>query len=692
MRTDFSLLLACGLFTPCVLAAQGTTFSYQGRLNAGDSPASGLYEMNFTLYDTPTNGNVVGTPVTVAPLSVSNGLFTAALDFGAAAFTGADRWLEIAVTVFGSDQPVVTLQPRQSITPTPSALHAANAAGLMSFASAPLDIQVNGRRALRLESTAGGTLNLVAGSASNSISAAVGATISGGGSPALPNVIAGANYGTVAGGERQRIALDSHWSSVGGGFMNTVGEVSIAATIAGGYENSIASNAPFASISGGTRNFVGGRNSHIGGGDDNVVSAEAGYSTIGGGTENQVQENADGSIIGGGSENVIGPNAPESVIAGGLQNLIESNATLSAIGGGGYNAIGESANSATIGGGSDNKIAVGAFQSTLSGGGENEIQDGAFYSTIGGGLENIVRPRAISSTIAGGFHNQIQTNATNGTIAGGGNNAILVGSILATIGGGGFNRAGGFGATIAGGGGFSFDGSSAGNTAGARWSTVGGGALNAALGTNSTVGGGSDNVARGESATIPGGYGNNADGAYSFAAGENAFADHAGAFVWSDASLVALHSTTNNQFTARASGGVRFFTDPTATAGAELAPGSGAWSSVSDRNAKENFAPANPREILDKVTTLPMASWNYKAQGAAVRHLGPMAQDFHAAFGLGESERTITTVDADGVALAAIQGLNTKLEEELKAKDARLAELERRLAGIERLLITTAAK
>ena len=87
-----------------------------------------------------------------------------------------------------------------------------------------------------------------------------------------------------------------------------------------------------------------------------------------------------------------------------------------------------------------------------------------------------------------------------------------------------------------------------------------------------------------------------------------------------------------------------------------------------------------------------MASWNYKAQGKSVRHLGPMAQDFHAAFELGEGERTITTVDADGVALAAIQGLNAKLEAELKAKDGRIADLERRLAGIERLLATSQAK
>jgi len=107
---------------------------------------------------------------------------------------------------------------------------------------------------------------------------------------------------------------------------------------------------------------------------------------------------------------------------------------------------------------------------------------------------------------------------------------------------------------------------------------------------------------------------------------------------------------------------------------------------LSDRNANENFTAANGREILNKVPALPLASWNYKAQDKSVRHLGPMAQDFHAAFGLGESDRTITTVDADGVALAAIQGLNQKLEEQLQAKDAELRGLKRQVDELRELV------
>jgi hypothetical protein len=88
----------------------------------------------------------------------------------------------------------------------------------------------------------------------------------------------------------------------------------------------------------------------------------------------------------------------------------------------------------------------------------------------------------------------------------------------------------------------------------------------------------------------------------------------------------------------------------------------GAISSGSDRNIKENFTPINPAEVLDKVAALPITRWNYKDDPSA-QHIGPVAQDFRAAFGLGSDDKFITTIDADGVALTAIQALNTKVEE-----------------------------
>jgi hypothetical protein len=105
------------------------------------------------------------------------------------------------------------------------------------------------------------------------------------------------------------------------------------------------------------------------------------------------------------------------------------------------------------------------------------------------------------------------------------------------------------------------------------------------------------------------------------------------------------------------------------------------FNQTSDRDAKENFSAIAPGDVLAKVATLPIARWNYRDDPDA-QHLGPVSQDFHAAFGLGSDDKSIATVDADGVALAAIQGLHQLVKE----KDARIAEMEDRLATLEQLV------
>jgi hypothetical protein len=109
---------------------------------------------------------------------------------------------------------------------------------------------------------------------------------------------------------------------------------------------------------------------------------------------------------------------------------------------------------------------------------------------------------------------------------------------------------------------------------------------------------------------------------------------------------------------------------------------------TSDRNAKEGFRPVNVREVLDKVTRLSITEWQYKTQ-TATRHMGPVAQDFHEAFALGHDEKHIASVDADGVALAAIQGLNEIVREkdaEIEALKAENSAVVKRLEAIEKAL------
>jgi hypothetical protein len=106
----------------------------------------------------------------------------------------------------------------------------------------------------------------------------------------------------------------------------------------------------------------------------------------------------------------------------------------------------------------------------------------------------------------------------------------------------------------------------------------------------------------------------------------------------------------------------------------------GVWTNNSDRAAKENLETVDRQELLARLARLPISTWNYKVEPVSVRHLGPMAQDFAAVFGLGNDDKAISTLDTGGVALAAIQGLYELILE----KEARIGELEGRLREIER--------
>jgi hypothetical protein len=149
--------------------------------------------------------------------------------------------------------------------------------------------------------------------------------------------------------------------------------------------------------------------------------------------------------------------------------------------------------------------------------------------------------------------------------------------------------------------------------------------------------------------------------------------------MWSDGTL-PFGTGTSNSFNALSSRGYYFFTG--SGVGVQVPPGGSAWSPISDRNVKENFKPVNCQEVLEKVAALPVTTWNLKTQPADIRHIGAMAQDFKAAFEVGEDDRHISTSDADGVALAAIKGLNEKLD----AKDGEITLLKKRLELMERKL------
>ena len=775
--------------------AQGTAFTYQGRLNDGTNPASGTYDLRFAVYDTLAGAFTIAGPVTNSAVGVSNGLFTVTLDFGASAFTGADRWLDIAVRTNGGGV-FATLNPRQKITPTPYAVTAGNLAGVIANNSvnSALFATVGGGDG----NAAGGFGSTVSGGLGN-IGGAFYGTVSGGylnTNNGYAAVIAGGQqnsssgtFATIGGGSNN--VSSGFGSVIGGGIQNTnVGDYT---TIAGGWVNTIQSNTIGAVISGGGANVIqlSAGSGTISGGNNHTIQSNAWSSTIGGGSGNTIQTNAFGSTIGGGRGNTIQLVSFDSVIGGGFHNVIGTNAQDSTIGGGYQNNSG--GYYTTIGGGDGNVIQTNAFESTISGGGGNSIQASADKSTIGGGRFNTIQTYAFESVISGGTNNTIQTGASGATISGGGGNSIQDYAVQSTIGGGFANiiQTNASYSTIGGG-----DENVIEN--GSTYSAIAGGQING-IATNafySTIGGGYGNaiLPNASFATIPGGYVNVAAGYYSFAAGQSAAALHAGSFVWADSQFGQFSSTANNQFLVRAAGGVGINTAnpmgnalsvngdtrldaqalgyneglalnfPTNMSGSggyggihfhsaarngafdansikwgmfyNYTPENGiagnglsfvqnntttrlyistngnvgigtlnptnklmvvnarcdgsSWINASDRNLKQGFAGVDAQAVLARVTALPVTTWSYKAQPGQ-KHLGPVAQDFHAAFGLGQDDTSISTVDESGVALAAIQGLNQKVEcrsqeaeDNIRKLEAENAELKERLESLER--------
>ena len=144
-------------------------------------------------------------------------------------------------------------------------------------------------------------------------------------------------------------------------------------------------------------------------------------------------------------------------------------------------------------------------------------------------------------------------------------------------------------------------------------------------------------------------------------------------------------SRAENSFNVRATGGVKFVTGYT-PAGRELGvvlnPGSSSWSVLSDRETKEQIVPVDPKSVLKTlVDKVPISTWSY--EGDSVRHMGPMAQDFFDAFGLGDSRRHISSIDADGVAMAALQGLHMLHQEAEEDVDKMRVEFGKRAREIE---------
>jgi hypothetical protein len=366
------------------------------------------------------------------------------------------------------------------------------------------------------------------------------------------------------------------------------------------------------------------------------------------------------------------------VVAGHASNQVKAGAVGATVSGGGYDD-GSAVNPnvvtddyGTVGGGEDNQAGSDDGDSTT-----------ATHATVGGGEGNLAT--GDSATVGGGTTNEAEDALT--TVAGGGGNSVH--GDAATIGGGEENEVGGPGSTLCGG---------FGNVIDADLGFVGGGRDNVVGYTGGTIAGGVNNGAQGMASFVAAGGTNDAWGDFSFAGGRYAFAENDNTFVWCDGTASASNQFSSSDpangsgvtgpgtFHVKSSEGVRMLTG----AGTTFIPGgSTGWSVTSTRAAKTNVDPVEPQQVLDGVQSLEVSTWEYEGEdgdGAGVQHVGPMAEEFHREFDLGSSDEHINSVNADGIALAAIQGLADRLddrEERIDELEAENEELRDRLATLE---------
>jgi hypothetical protein len=668
------------LFTPYGAAAGSGADgppAVSGSLSVDGLPISDYCDFQVSVWDAAQGGQLIAEPVLIAGVEVNLGQFELRMEPLSPALQaagGQPTWIELSVAYPSGSGEFSTLTPRRPVGVSPAAAPAAgdepqpeprsvpgdgNGAGgtaawmldgnaatdpqfdfIGTVDNKPLALRVNNERGLCIEP--GSTPNLIGGHAHNIVTPGrIGATISGGGAA-----------------DAERNAVLGDFGAVGGGAANTAGREY--ATIGGGRFNSV--TAPFGTIGGGGPSDLNAAATT----SNRVVDS---FGTVGGGAENQA---------GGGDVNSV-DDARYATVGGGQGNLAEGRH--SSVGGGYYNDA--RGNFSTIAGGAANG-ALGAYASVAGGGplgagGPNIAADN--YTTVGGGTDNIagllndVTSDGVYATVGGGRGNTASQESA--TVAGGRDNDAD--GRYSFVGGGRGNRASGDFATIAGGGNTSPNNSLTANQVLDNYGAIGGGGNNKVGGGDpsnlfdrqyGTIAGGQDNVASGAYAAIAGGRANLAAGDYSFAVGRRAkIADaHDGSVLISDGRDFDFNSTGANEFALRATGGVRLVTAIDAATGApksgvNIAPGANAFGALSDRGAKENFAPVNALDILAKVAALPIESWNYKTQSPSIRHMGPMSADFYTAFAVGEDDMHISTIDADGVALAAIQGLNTLLQQ-----------------------------
>jgi len=613
IRTAFRTLLMSLIFASG-LEAQPTAFAYQGRLSEGGSLANGVYDLQFTLYDAVRGGSPVTAAVTHTATTVAEGLFIVSLDFGDSVFSGPDRWLAIGVRTNGSPETFTDLGPRQRVTSSPYTIYAKSAAaaetaltatwatsadtipwsGVSGVPSGFADgadnnttytagpgLQLNGSEFL-VDFTGTGAAATAARADHDHIGAYA--------APVHVHDTAELTTGTLSGdrlpSEVGLLDVEQTWQGTnnfaGPVIITNLGSVVSGSVIAAGSldEATLApqSVSSMALMDSSVNSLQLAPDAVTG---DKIADGSVGLSDLTTALGSDTFWRLDGNTGTTSGPQFLGTTDEQPLelrVQGRRALRIEPTAE-DASHGGIVNVVG---------GSPANRISDGVYGATISGGGadtwESSSADQANivesdFATVAGGIGNTIQPYAANATISGGQASAIRVNANSATIAGGLSNLVDSAAYMATIAGGAQNTihyyaksatiAGGYANSIGDTGWFSSIGGGDHNSIGdtAEWSVISGGYFNS-IGAElwaATIAGGWRNTNLADFATVWGGQHNLASGLASTAGGTRAKAVHSGTFVWADSGAGDFSSTTANQFSIRAQGGVRF-----ATAGAGM--------------------------------------------------------------------------------------------------------------------------
>jgi hypothetical protein len=429
MKNQLRFILSALLWSTLLMAAntittqaQTTQFTYQGKLVDNGNPASATYDFQFKLFDLLTGGTQQGTTVTLNSVAVTNGIFTVNLDFGAAAFPSADRFLEISVKPAGSPGGYQQLLPRQQITSTPYAIKSLNAATADALSVACVNCVTSSQIQNVQGSQITGAIpvgSVPAGSASYIQN--------------TTNQQASANFNISGTGTADTFNAATQYQIGGSRVLSVAGSNNVFAGIGAGVSNSAGAGNSFFGHDAGNANTNGARNSYYGssagattntGNDNSFFGFNAGVTNTSGFNNTFVGRSAGGS-------NSLGSNNSFFGYFAGLANTASFNSFFGGSAGtnntsGTQNSFfGESAGAGNLTG--SNNAFFGRSAGSVS-----DANDNAFFGAGAGssnqtGIDNSFFGRLAGTTAVSGGSNSFFGRSTGNSNASG-TNITLIGA------------------------------------------------------------------------------------------------------------------------------------------------------------------------------------------------------------------------------------------------------------------------